>query len=212
MIGIFRHGTDESAGYLGEVLESSGKTFRIYNLWEDGGIPVRDFSHLIILGGKMSVNDEDGYPFLKGEKQLIRQMVARSRPVLGVCLGAQMIASALGARVVPCEKEVGWSPVTWIEPLPGIPEQTTVFQWHGESFDLPDGARLVCRGNRVENQAFIRGSALGIQFHIEVNREMIGIWTAGHADRVSISRNTEYYIEGSMQLCSRIVAEFIRGA
>lgn len=211
MIGVFRHGIDESAGYLEDVLEASGRSCRIFNLWEDEEIPSREFSRLLILGGNMSVNDEREYPFLKEEKWVIRQMVARSRPVLGVCLGAQMIASALGARVYPCEKEIGWSPVTWIEPLPGIPEETTVFQWHGESFDLPDGAKLICSGKRVKNQAFLWKSALGVQFHIEITGEMIRKWTADRDDRASIARDTDRYIQGSRQLCSRIAEAFVAG-
>ncbi len=210
MIGVFRHGIDESAGYLEDVLEASGRSFRVYNLWEDGGIPRLEFSHLVILGGTMSVNDESDHLFLVQEKRLIREMIARSRPVLGICLGAQMIASALGARVSPCRKEVGWSPVWWIKPLPGFPEKTMVFQWHGESFELPHGARLICRGD-VENQAFLLGSALGVQFHIEVTGEMIRRWTAGHDDREAIRHDTDTYIRGSMQLCSRITEHFLRG-
>ena len=159
----------------------------------------------------MSVNDESGYPFLVEEKRLIREMIARSRPVLGICLGAQMIASATGAIVSPCQKEVGWSPVRWIETLPGFPEDTMVFQWHGESFDLPEGAQLVCSGGRVENQAFFLGSALGVQFHIEVTGEMIRRWTTGHDDQESIRRDTEKYIRGSNRLCSRITEDFLGG-
>jgi len=211
MIGVFRHGIDESAGYLEDVLEASGRSYRIFNLWEDGGVPSREFSRVVILGGNMSVNDEREYPFLKEEKRVIREMVAHSRPVLGVCLGAQMIASALGARVYPCEKEVGWSPVRWIETLPGIPEETTVFQWHGESFDIPDGAKLICSGKQVKNQAFRWKSALGVQFHIEVTEEMIRKWTADRDDRASIARDTERYIQESRQLCRCIAERFIAG-
>jgi GMP synthase (glutamine-hydrolysing) len=122
-----------------------------------------------------------------------------------------MIASALGARVYPCEKEVGWSPVTWIDPLPGIPQESIVFQWHGESFDLPDGASLICRGDQVKNQAFSRESALGVQFHIEVTEEMIRKWTADRDDRAALARDTERYIQGSRQLCRRITMAFLRG-
>jgi GMP synthase (glutamine-hydrolysing) len=211
MIGVFRHGIDETAGHLEDLLEASGRPFHVYNLWEDGEVPSGELSHLLILGGKMSVNDEREYPFLKEEKRVIREMVARSGPVLGVCLGAQMIASALGARVYPGEKEVGWSTVTWIEPLPGIPRETTVFQWHGDTFDLPDGASLVCRGDLVNNQAFSLKSALGVQFHIEVTEEMIRKWTADREDRGSIARDTSRYIEGSRQLCSHIAGAFFRG-
>lgn len=211
MIGVFRHGIDEAPGYMEDVLEATGRPFRIFNLWEDGRIPSREFSHLVVLGGKMSVNDESGYPFLIDEKRLIREMLARSRPVLGICLGAQMIASALGARVYRCEREVGWSPVMWIGTLPGIPRETTVFQWHGESFDLPGRARLICRGGQVVNQAFVVGSALAVQFHIEVTEEMVRKWTAGHGERESICRDTEKYIRGSRLLCSQISEAFIRG-
>ncbi|HRT15660.1 MAG TPA: type 1 glutamine amidotransferase [Methanoregulaceae archaeon] len=208
MIGIFRHGSDEPPGFLEEVLEASGRPFRVFDLWEDGAVPYRQLSHLIVLGGEMSVNDEAGYPFLAEEKRIIREMIAASRPVLGICLGAQMIASACGARVFRCEKEVGWRPVRWTETLPGVPRETVVFQWHDESFDLPPGARLICRGERVENQGFIMGSALGVQFHIEVTRAMVRAWTTG---RDGIAADTGRYIRESNRLCRCIAEHFIGG-
>lgn len=128
---------------------------------------------LIVMGGPMSVNDEAGHPWLRAEKHFIRQWVERGHPVLGVCLGAQLIAHALGARVYPnAQKEIGWYPVTSVLPASdhafSFPEEQLVFHWHGETFDLPLGAIHLARSAACENQAFQFGTnAIGLQFHLE---------------------------------------------
>jgi GMP synthase-like glutamine amidotransferase len=128
---------------------------------------------LVVLGGPMSVNDETEFPWLAREKQFIRRAIAAGTPVLGICLGAQLIANALGARVARNrEKEIGWFPVD-ATPAAGpalfhFPPSAEVFHWHGETFDLPPGAVHLARSAGCEHQAFQLGrSALALQFHLE---------------------------------------------
>ena len=128
---------------------------------------------LVVLGGPMSVNDEGEFPWLVREKQFIRRTIEAGTPVLGICLGAQLIANVLGARVSRNrEKEIGWFPVDAM-PAKGpalfrFPPTTEVFHWHGETFDLPPGAVHLVRSAGCENQAFQLGrSTLALQFHLE---------------------------------------------
>ncbi len=128
---------------------------------------------LIILGGPMSVNDEATLPWLAAEKAFIAEVIAAGTPVLGICLGAQLIASALGAPVGPSrEREIGWWPVERVPPEPGtifpFPDRVTCLQWHGESFALPAGAVHLARSLGCEHQAMQIGRrVIGVQFHPE---------------------------------------------
>jgi GMP synthase-like glutamine amidotransferase len=120
----------------------------------------------------MSVNDEAEWPWLPAEKRLIREAIGAGTPVLGVCLGAQLIANALGARVYRnAVKEIGWHPIQAVTPSSPafrFPAERTVFHWHGETFDLPEGAVHLAKSRAAENQAFQVGRrAIGLQFHLE---------------------------------------------
>jgi GMP synthase-like glutamine amidotransferase len=125
----------------------------------------------------MSVSDEAEFPWLVEEKQFIRKCVEEEKSVLGICLGAQLIASSMGARVYPNHvKEIGWFPVEGM-PSPDVqifsfPQSQEVFHWHGETFDLPSGAYHLARSDACENQAFQIGrSTIGLQFHLETTPE-----------------------------------------
>ncbi len=134
---------------------------------------------LIIMGGPMSVNDESEYPWLGEEKKFIRSCVEKEVSVLGICLGAQLIASSMGARVYPNSvKEIGWFPVEEMPAADGrafcFPPSQEVFHWHGETFDLPSGAYHLARSTGCENQAFQLGrSVIGVQFHLESTPESV---------------------------------------
>lgn len=132
---------------------------------------------LVIMGGPMSVNDEESCSWLKEEKVLVRSAIESGRSVLGVCLGAQMIASAMGARVYRGrEKEIGWFPVRRVAATGAgalFPETFTPLHWHGETFDLPAGAVRLAETDAVPNQAFQLGSAIGLQFHLEATPESV---------------------------------------
>ena len=132
---------------------------------------------LVAMGGPMSVNDEREFPWLVTEKRFIGEAIEAGKAVLGVCLGAQLIASAMGARVYGNRfKEIGWFPIQGMAPAADqgfrFPSSVEVFHWHGETFDLPPGAVHMARSAGCENQAFQLGrSVIGLQFHLETTPE-----------------------------------------
>jgi GMP synthase-like glutamine amidotransferase len=173
-----QHASFEGLGSIGPWLESAGYEITVTKFYESTSLPNPDqIDLLIIMGGPMSVNDEEHFPWLRSEKQFIRDTIESGKAVLGICLGAQLIASALGESVYPNRrKEIGWFPVE------GIPHQqksaflfppsVEVFHWHGDTFDLPDGAVHLARSEACENQAFQFDKAvIGLQFHLETTPE-----------------------------------------
>lgn len=168
-----QHVPFEGLGSIGPWLERAGYQITCSRLFESPELPSPDaMDLLVVMGGPMSVNDERDYLWLAGEKRLIRQAVAEGIPVLGICLGAQLIASAMGAGVTPNpEKEIGWFPVTATAGVAGafrFPDTLRVFHWHGETFELPGGAVQLARSAACENQAFQVGDhVIGLQFHLE---------------------------------------------
>ena len=149
---------------------------------------------LVVLGGPIGVYDSHDYPFLNDEIACIAQRLAARKPILGICLGAQLIAAALGAAVYPGKNgaEIGWSPLqspaaahppAWFAPLlsPGL----RVFHWHGDTFDLPAGCVPLASTEAYPNQAFaIDPFALGLQFHPEVTESALESWYVGHASEL----------------------------
>lgn len=216
MIVVFQHGVGEPPGYLLDLLRERALPYRIVPLFETGELPGEiNASHLVFLGGQMSVNDEKEFPFLHQEKELIHDAVTSGIPILGICLGAQLIASALGKRVYPCQEERGWCKIRGNTPsgLPVPGNELTVFQWHRENFELPDGSLLVYRGDRVEHQMFMAGPATGVQFHPEVTEKIIGDWvlTVGRKERETILLQTSRSIRESNQTCRLIFYRFLAG-
>lgn len=146
---------------------------------------------LVVLGGPIGVGDVQDFPFLEHEIACIRQRIAARRPILGICLGAQLMAAALGARVYPgtLGPEIGWAPLQkpgaaalpeWFAPLmaPGL----SLFHWHGDTFDLPGGVCHLAKTDLYTNQAFaLENFALGLQFHPEVTAAALERWYVGHA-------------------------------
>ena len=128
----------------------------------------------------MGVHDETRYPWLKAEKKFIRQSMATGKMVLGICLGAQLIAQVLGANVAKNpQKEIGWFPVRLtpeaqkVPVFQGIPEELMAFHWHGDTFEIPKGAIHIASSEACANQAFVLGRIYGLQFHLESSRESI---------------------------------------
>jgi GMP synthase-like glutamine amidotransferase len=181
---VFRHVPFEGLGRIEPVLRAHGFEIDYADLYLSDS-PTSDPAACcacIFMGGPMSVNDP--LPWLRREEQYIRDAIGRGIPVLGVCLGAQLIARALGAAVHRNPvKEIGWLDIELAEAaredtlFAGIPARETVFHWHGETFDLPPGAELLASSDRCRNQAFRIGTGVyGMQFHLEVTPEMIADW------------------------------------
>lgn len=175
-VHYFQHVPFEGLGTIGQWLEARSAHVSATRFYEDPRLPdARDVDWLIIMGGPMSVNDEAAHPWLRAEKRFIATAIADGKVVLGVCLGAQLIASAMGATIYPNrEREIGWFPIEIVadEQQTGLarilPHRVEVFHWHGETFDLPAHALKIARSSACENQAFSIGDrVLGFQFHLE---------------------------------------------
>ena len=174
-----QHVPHEGLGHLQSWLDRAGAEVTCTRLFAGDPLPdPREPDLLIVLGGPMSVNDDDSLPWLAAERRFIRDMIDQDRAaVLGICLGGQLIARALGARVGPSpEREVGWWPVEAVPPAGGAPDparfpfpgRVAVLHWHGEAFDLPAGAVWLARSEGCPHQAMQFGRrVIGLQFHPE---------------------------------------------
>jgi GMP synthase-like glutamine amidotransferase len=170
----FQHVPFEGLGSIEPWLQAAGYEITNTRFFKSAEFPdLKKIDLLIIMGGPMSVNDEDKFPWLVSEKQFICEAINSGKPVLGICLGAQLIASARGARVYRNDaKEIGWFPIYRISSndnsIFSFPSSVKVFHWHGETFDLPSGATRLAKSKGCENQAFQIGkSVIGLQFHLE---------------------------------------------
>lgn len=185
----FRHVPFEHLGRIADPLAARGVEVRYVDLYESPCRPDLDAaSGLIFMGGPMSANDD--LPYLRQELRIVEQAAAMGKPVLGVCLGSQLIAKAMGGRVYANPvKEIGWFPVRFSESarqdrlFAGLDAPELIFHWHGETFDLPPGADLLAASDRTRHQAFRCGTNVyGLQFHLEVTPEMIADWCAQDAN------------------------------
>lgn len=178
---ILQHHPIEGPGSLAEWLAAHASSTEIVKLYDGENCPdPQAVDLLFILGGPMSVNDEKEFPWLIDEKVFIRQVIEYDRPVLGICLGSQLIASSLGAGVkANPDKEIGWLPIEGLTvsgATISLPS-TTVFQWHGDTFDLPAGAILLARSAACSHQAFLyKEKVLALQFHLEVTPELVKLF------------------------------------
>ena len=182
---VLQHIGCEPPGEFEEVLKARGASLHRVELDELEPLPDwRGFDAIVAMGGPMSVNDDAAHPWLTGEKRLIRDAVHGGMPFWGTCLGVQLLAASLGARVYAGpEPEVGLLPVTLTDEamtdpvFHGLPRELIALQWHGDTFDLPDGAVLLASSTAYPAQAFRWGSsAYGVQFHLEVDVEMATEW------------------------------------
>lgn len=194
----FRHVPFEDVGLIRPVLEAQGAEIDCADLYLNNGASPDPSAYdaLIFMGGPMSVNDD--LPYIRQELEIIRQAAARNQPVLGICLGAQLIAKSMGARVYRNPvKEIGWYSIGFTSEaatdpvLRDLETPTEVFQWHGETFELPSGAVLLATSAVCRSQAFRIGNLLyGLQFHPEVTPEMISSWCMEDANCGDVSELT----------------------
>jgi GMP synthase-like glutamine amidotransferase len=168
----------EGSGYLGDLLKNDGFEITSVNA-KNEELPKKDFSLVVILGAPESANDD--LPYLLAEQQLIKDCVEKNIPVLGICLGSQLIAKTFGAKIYRGpKKEIGFYNDLKISNnsalFSGFKNPFTVFHWHADTFDLPENAIRLASSEHYPNQAFQYKSAVGLQFHLEVNEDMVNLW------------------------------------
>lgn len=186
MLAVIQNDPEVPLGaFAGYLAEAGTRYTTIHPYLGEEFPPLKDITAIIVLGGTMGVHDTDRHPFLVGLKSFIRACVAQDIPFLGICLGGQLLADVLGARVTsgsPCGEKgtltVRLNVAGRADPLfAGLPEEFVTIQWHNDSFALPEGAILLGSSADCPNQAFRYGqSAWGIQFHPEVDREIVDCW------------------------------------
>lgn len=228
---VIRHVEHEHIGALATTLERAQMAHRTLDVFRGDRVPedLAAARGLIVMGGPMGVYEADRYPFLTEEQALIRHAADSGLPVLGICLGAQLIAGALGARVYPGgKKEIGWYPVEVVAPdeelVRDLPSPFMAFHWHGDAFDLPAGARRLFRSALYPNQGFRWGrNVCAIQFHFEVNAAMIDDWLQDGGCRAelaalpdvspeTIRQQTRVYAGQLERLCGVVFERFLRNA
>lgn len=228
---VCQHVPHEILGTLNPMLKRAGLRIRYVNFGRhpDAQPSLDGYDGLVVLGGPMSAYDDHRLPHLAVEMQLIDSAMRRDLPILGICLGAQLLARTLGARVYANPvKEIGWyqvSPTGYAtaDPLLGeFADSETLFQWHGDTFDIPSGAVHLASSPLCANQAFRHGrNVYGFQFHLEVDEAMILRWLKvpenrreianlhGGIDPDQIHRDTPDHIGRLHELSDRVFGEFI---
>lgn len=227
---VLQHVAHEILGTLDPLLRESGFRIKYVNFerYPDYVPTLSGYDGLIVLGGPMNVDETSRYPFLKTEVRVIEKAIESDMPVLGICLGSQLIAKTLGARVGKNrEKEIGWYDVTpnadgASDPLLShFSESEKIFQWHGDTFDVPEGATLLASSERCENQAFRYGdNVYGFQFHMEVDEKMVERWLGipenrkeieelGTIDPEKIRKDTPVHISRLKELSDTSFAGFV---
>jgi len=229
---VFQHVAFEILGTLNPLLKDAGFRIRYVNFGRhpDTEPDIDSYHGLVVLGGPMNVDQTDRHPHLETEVRLIERAMQRKIPILGVCLGAQLIAKALGAKITRSpEKEIGWYPVSptragMEDPLLrhfGACEQ--IFQWHGDTFEIPGGAVHLARSPGCPNQAFrYADNIYGFQFHMEVDPSLIDRWLRisahqkelhalkGDLGSDEIRRHTERNMQRLSELADKTFRQFVR--
>lgn len=214
-IHCLKHVPFEGPAGIGDWATAKGHTIAITPLFEQGELPqLVDLDWLVVMGGPMGVGDEALYPWMAAEKRFIRDAMGAGKVIVGVCLGAQLIADALGARVYRnAHKEIGWLPIELTEQgrgsglLASLPRRLEVFQWHGDTFDLPDGAILLARSKACEHQAFLyEGRVLGLQFHLESTPASVADLVSNCADEIVPGT----YVQDAERMLAATEADYLR--
>jgi GMP synthase-like glutamine amidotransferase len=188
-IHYFQHVPFEGPGTIAEWVERHGHKATVTRFFSDDEPPdLNSIDWLIVMGGPMGIHEHDKYPWLVGEKTYIRQAIEAGKVVLGICLGAQLIADVLGARVVPKRhKEIGWFPVqlTSERLMDCLADGLNVFHWHGDTFELPPGAERIASSEACINQGFLFSDrVVALQFHLETTPESAAALIANCGDEL----------------------------
>lgn len=192
-VNVIRHLAFEDLGAFEPILVEAGYSIRYHDIGIDdiAALDPHDTGLLVVLGGPIGAYEDDKYPFLVSEIKLLETRLAADKPTMGICLGAQIIARALGARVYPgAEKEIGFAPLSLTEAgrasCLGVFGNEPVLHWHGDIFDLPDGATCLASTRVCPNQAFSYGAnAIAFQFHPEAGGAGFERWLIGHTVELS---------------------------
>lgn len=213
-IYIFRHVAAEGPGYFGDYLEQEQIPYQLVCLDAGDAVPtdLKDCSALVFMGGPMSVNDK--LPWIDGELALIRQAFAANMPVLGHCLGGQLMSKALGGEITANPvKEYGWHDIYRTESavadewLHDLPRSFPAFHWHGETFSIPAGATNILSSQHCPHQGFVIGNSLALQCHVEMTATMVKQWAELHADEIrQPSPSIQTYQQLTDELEGRIAA------
>lgn len=203
---VIRHLAFEDLGTFGPALSAAGFDLTVMDAGVDELFePIVSSDLVIVLGGPIGVYEQDLYPFLADERRALAQRLQEGLPTLGICLGAQLMAAALGARVYPGpQKEIGWAPIELTAAgaascLGNLASQP-VLHWHGDTFDLPAGADLLASTALYANQAFSLGAnVLALQFHPEVDGRRFEQWLIGHAAELSAARVDIQQLRGQLK-------------
>jgi GMP synthase-like glutamine amidotransferase len=182
-IHCLQHVSFENPGTILEWISENNHTISYTYFFEENPVlPTLDsFNALLILGGYMNVNEEEKFPWLKSEKAFIKEVIETNKKIFGICLGSQILATVLGAKVVQgSEKEIGFFPITFSSEAKNnsifnhFQNETTVFHWHGDTFEIPEKAIRIASSSTYENQGFmIENRILAFQFHIEMDKNII---------------------------------------
>ena len=222
---IIQNDAQEGAGLLGPLLAARGYEAHSVFGWELNGERARDFGALVLLGGAQAAYETDKYSYLLGEMQLCRDFVDLERPVLGLCLGAQLLARAIGGEVLPnTQKEIGWEDVELsttaaADPLlVGLPSRFPVFHFHGDYFPPPPGCDNLASSALTACQLYrYRRGVYGFQFHVEIDRALLTVMCRNNADYMqangydadSVIASSDAYLSAALQRSTTILGNWI---
>ncbi len=188
-IVVLQHAAFEGPGEIADWAEQHGHSVSVHHLYRGEALPrVGAFDLLVVMGGEMNIYQYRDWPWLKAESAFIKSTLAQGKWAIGICLGAQLIADALGAQVVQNPTiELGWLPITWTKEargaFPDLPASSTVLHWHGDTFGLPPGAlRLAASEGCAEQGFLVPHRCLGLQFHIEVDPALVQEYVEGQGE------------------------------
>jgi GMP synthase (glutamine-hydrolysing) len=181
-IAVLQHANYEGPGEIATWAKARGHALSVHHLYRGDALPaLADFDLLVIMGGEMNIYQYRDWPWLKPETAFIATALAAGKRAIGICLGSQFLADALGARVVQNPQyELGWFPVDWTPEartrFPGLPASGSVLHWHGDTFSLPPGATRLAVSEGCAEQGFVTDKCLALQFHIEVDPDLVKLY------------------------------------